>query len=107
MTYLTCSVRPHEGHPAALASRGPRGSAAPGFPFPGHERSFPACLSVRPRESGDPVLGPGFPLEFTPAKAGAGMNGVLLRLLRPVSAAPLLPRDQPQPEAARREANRR
>src|SRR5262249_45280119 len=34
------------------------------------------------------------------------MNGVLLRLLRPVSAAHLLPRDQLEPEAARREANR-
>src|SRR5262245_18451546 len=39
--------------------------------------------------------------------ACVGMNGVLLRLLRPVSVAHLLPRDQLQPEAARREAKRR
>jgi hypothetical protein len=46
-------------------------SAAPGSPLEftpresggGNERSFLARLSVRPRESGDPVLGPGSLLE--------------------------------------------
>jgi hypothetical protein len=42
-------------------------------------RSSPRGVTPRRSRRGDPVagtqLGPGFPLEFTPAKAGAGMSG--------------------------------
>src|SRR5262245_8912952 len=44
-----------------------------------HVIALGLLLTVRPRESGDPdskFYKTGFPLEFTPAKAGAGMNGV-------------------------------
>src|SRR5262249_28072047 len=33
------------------------------------------AFAVAGTRCGDPALGPGFPLEFTPAKAGAGMSG--------------------------------
>src|SRR5262249_15711630 len=63
-------------------------------------------LRSSPRKRG-PSTWPWIPAGVHPRESGGGNERVLLRLLRPVSAAPLLPRDQPQPEAARREANRR
>src|SRR5215510_12076379 len=43
--------------------------------------------SLRPREGGDRDLGSGFPLEFTPAKAGAGMSGVCSSRILPPTVA--------------------
>src|SRR5260221_604201 len=61
------SVRPREGHPATLASRGPVGGI----------RAADRVLGSRVSLRSPGTRSRGFPLEFTPAQAGAGMSGVL------------------------------